>query len=216
MGIAAKLKIKSEQSLWLINAPEMAEPLFTGFEHKTALPKTRTVGQALFFANDKAKLEHYFSRIADKLLPEAILWIAYPKKTGKIKSDITRDNGWEIVFEAGYEPVMQIAIDEDWSALRFRPAAAIKDKLRDVPMEERQTEGVDYVNRTTTLPKDVMQAMKPYKGLDKFFESMAFSHRKEYLVEIAGAKKPETRQRRIDKMIEMLLNRQMEKEKKKK
>jgi hypothetical protein len=208
--------VKPDQPLWLINAPEMGEQLFAGVDYITVLPKTRTAGQVLLFATGKAELEHYFGRVAGKLLPDALLWIAYPKKTGKIKSDITRDNGWEAVFGAGYEPVTQIAIDDDWSALRFRPAAAIKDRLRDVPMEQRQTEGIDYVNRTTTLPKDVQQAMRPYKGLEKFFDSLAFTHRKEYLVEIAGAKKPETRQRRIDKMVEMLLNLQIEKETKKK
>jgi hypothetical protein len=216
MSVAAKLRIKPEQPLWVVNGPDIAGPVLADFEYKTTVPKTQTMGQVVLFAGNKAELEHYFSRIADKLLPDALLWIAYPKKSGKIKSDITRDDSWEAVFGAGYEPVTQIAIDGDWSALRFRPAAAIKDKLRDVPMEERRTEGIDYVNRTTTLPKDVKQAMKPYKGLETFFDSLAFTHRKEHLIEVVSAKKPETRQRRIDKMVEMLLQTRAEKEKKKK
>jgi hypothetical protein len=216
MSVAAKLRIKPEQPLWVVNGPDMAEQVFAGAGYMTAVPKNRLVGQVVLFAANKAELEHYFSRLADKLLTDALLWIAYPKKTGKIKSDITRDSGWEAVFGAGYEPVTQIAIDDDWSALRFRPANSIKDKLRDVPMEERETEGIDYVNRTTKLPKDVVQAMKPYKGLETFFDSLAFTHRKEHLIEVVSAKKPETRQRRIDKMVEMLLQTRAEKEKKKK
>ncbi|RYD57424.1 MAG: hypothetical protein EOP56_08950 [Sphingobacteriales bacterium] len=83
-------------------------------------------------------------------------------------------------------------------------------------MEQRQAEGIDYVNKTTTLPADVLKAMKPHQGLNKVFESMTFSHRKEYLLEVVSAKKPETRERRINKMIEKLLTYRAEKENKNK
>jgi hypothetical protein len=48
------------------------------------------------------------------------LWCAYPKKSGGLASDIDRDHGWEPLFDAGFLPVTQVAIDADWSALRFR------------------------------------------------------------------------------------------------
>jgi hypothetical protein len=48
------------------------------------------------------------------------LWFAYPKKTGAIRTDITRDHGWTPLAEAGLIPVTQVAIDDTWSALRFR------------------------------------------------------------------------------------------------
>ncbi len=47
-------------------------------------------------------------------------WAAYPKKTSGIDTDITRDHGWEALNAAGLRPVRQIAIDDTWSALRFR------------------------------------------------------------------------------------------------
>ena len=55
-----------------------------------------------------------------------LLWFTYPKKTAKIKADITRDTGWESVRAAGWRPVTQIAIDETWSALRLRPESEVK------------------------------------------------------------------------------------------
>lgn len=216
MGIAAKLKIKEDLPLWLINMPGNIDELLEGADYKTTLPKTQTVGQLVLFVVDKAGLEHYFRLIETKLSHDALFWIAYPKKSGSIRSDISRDNGWDIVFNAGFDPVTQVAIDKDWSALRFRPADAIKEKLREIPMAERNTEGIDYVNRTTTLPADALKALKQYKGLNDFFDSMAFSHRKEYILAIADARKPETRQRRIDKMVEALLRLRTEKEMKKK
>ena len=50
----------------------------------------------------------------------ARLWFAYPKQTGSIASDISRDRGWESLTALDLLPVTQISIDETWSALRFR------------------------------------------------------------------------------------------------
>ena len=62
---------------------------------------------------------------------DAILWICYPKKSSKkYKCDFNRDSGWTVLGAAGYEPVRMVAIDEDWSALRFRKAENIKTLTR--------------------------------------------------------------------------------------
>jgi len=59
-------------------------------------------------------------------------WWAYPKKSSrKYKVDIDRDNGWQVLGDLGYEPVRMVAIDEDWSAVRFRKASLIKNMKRD-------------------------------------------------------------------------------------
>jgi hypothetical protein len=58
--------------------------------------------------------------VAQKLLikPGTRLWVAYPKG-GRV--DIDRDTLWPIVAELGLRPISQVAIDDVWSALRFRP-----------------------------------------------------------------------------------------------
>jgi hypothetical protein len=58
------------------------------------------------------------------------LWLLYPKKSGRIATDITRDHGWEPVHEAGFLPVTQVAVDADWSALRFRRREEIREITR--------------------------------------------------------------------------------------
>lgn len=117
---------------------------------------------------------------------------------------MTRDNGWEVVFAAGYDPVMQIAVDADWSALRFRKSEAIGEKLRDVPMKDRVVEGIDFVNRKVNLPEDIKASIEPYTELLSYFNILSFSHQKEYVTYIVEAKKQETRARRISKMIDQL------------
>ncbi len=59
------------------------------------------------------------------------MWIAYPKGTSKrYACEFNRDTGWRALGRLGFEPVRQIAIDEDWSALRFRRADFIKSMTR--------------------------------------------------------------------------------------
>jgi uncharacterized protein YbdZ (MbtH family) len=53
------------------------------------------------------------------------MWVSYPKKSSKVKTDISRDAGWEIMAENSLRPVTQVSIDKTWSALRFRPVEQI-------------------------------------------------------------------------------------------
>jgi len=53
--------------------------------------------------------------------------MVYPKGTSRrYKTNINRDRGWETVTGTGFRPVSQVAIDEDWSALRFRNVKFVK------------------------------------------------------------------------------------------
>jgi hypothetical protein len=186
------------------------ELMNSGF--KKSIPKKEKASQAILFAYDKTTLLQQLPDILSSLHNDAVFWIAWPKKTGSIQSDLYRDDNWNEVFSFGWEGVTSASIDNDWTALRFRHVSMIKNMKRAVPMEERKTEGVDYINRTVTLPLDALNAMKPFKGLSAFFYTMAFTHKREYVEAIADAKKPETRQKRIDKMIEMVAKIQEQKE----
>lgn len=210
MSILGKMKLKSGPAL-VLGLPADLKGLFSGVEVKVDLKDISKPEQVVLFAADKASISKHFLKIRAKLTDDAVLWIAYPKKSGKIKSDITRDNGWEDLTGNGYIPVTQVAVNEDWSALRFRKEVLVGPKVRDTKMEDRRLEGIDFVNRKVTLPADVKAALKPFRGLTKLLEEMSFTHQKEYVEYIVTAKKPETRQRRIDKtimMLEDMLNKQ--------
>jgi len=56
---------------------------------------------------------------------EVKLWIAYPKGGAGVDTDLNRDVGWEPILDLGLRPVAQVAVDRIWSALRFRPVAAV-------------------------------------------------------------------------------------------
>lgn len=77
------------------------------------------------FVNNREELARLGPDAINAVKPSAIFWISYPKKTAKTDTDMSRDEGWDVVTEAGFETVAQVAIDDVWSALRFRPAAEV-------------------------------------------------------------------------------------------
>lgn len=85
----------------------------------------------LAFVQTEEEVEICFSQM-HKLAPEdEAMWLAYPKGTSKrYKSQINRDKGWKYLGQFEFEGVRQIAIDEDWSALRFRKIKFIKTMTR--------------------------------------------------------------------------------------
>ena len=124
-----------------------------------------------------------------------------------------KSTAWDnIIYSDDYTIVSSASMDDTWTGMRVKKKDPKATYKREVPIAERKTEGIDYVKRTVKLPKDAVAALKPFKGLEDFFNAMAFTHKKEYV----EAKKPETRQRRIEKMIEMVQKLKMEKELKKK
>ena len=77
------------------------------------------------------EIEQFISAIYQKLKGDAVIWLCYPKMTSKnYKCDFNRDSGWISLGKYNLEPVRQVAIDDDFSALRFR-----------IPQPERQKKG---------------------------------------------------------------------------
>ncbi len=121
-SLAQKLQIKSGK-LIVLNAPQgYAEQLAR--ELQDLVVSTRATGQAeavLLFVNALAEAEKLTPKAGKLVKPGGMLWIAYPKGSSKVKTDVNRDKLWAAVQPIGWQPLRQIAIDEVWSAMRFRP-----------------------------------------------------------------------------------------------
>jgi hypothetical protein len=91
-----------------------------------------------------------FGLVAVKQLEgDGVCWMVYPKKTSKkYQATITRDTGWSLLGELGFEGVRMVAIDEDWSALRFRRAEHIGSMMRRQSMALSQAGKSKTVNKT--------------------------------------------------------------------
>jgi hypothetical protein len=89
--------------------------------------KPTAVEFALAFAMQQAELDRLSRTLAAGVTGDAVLWFAYPKGTSKrYTCEFNRDTGWQVIRKAGFDSVRQVAIDEDWSALRFRRNEFIK------------------------------------------------------------------------------------------
>ena len=101
------------------------------------LTKSKDIAFVLVFATKQKEVDKAAEQIAKKATEDAVIWFCYPKGTSKKYScEFNRDTGWVKLGELGYEPVRTVAIDEDWSALRFRKAEKIKTMTRSFAMTE--------------------------------------------------------------------------------
>jgi hypothetical protein len=90
---------------------------------------------AMAFVITQAALDAAAAQLADNLASDGVLWLCYPKGSSKrYRCDFNRDTGWEVLGQLGFEPVRQVAIDDDWSALRFRRVQHIKTLTRSKEM----------------------------------------------------------------------------------
>ena len=134
MNVFDKLTLKDQPEILVLNAPESFEPelkQLTGVSVRRKLSKS-PVAFSLAFVTKQGEVDTLGPAIAKAAEGDAIVWFAYPKGSSKrYKSEINRDSGWKVFGRAGFEPVRMVAIDEDWSAVRFRRAEYIKTMTRD-------------------------------------------------------------------------------------
>jgi hypothetical protein len=74
------------------------------------------------FVRDKAQLERLAPAVVESVKPDGLLWIAYLKGGKKAGTDLNRDLLWAAMSPLGVAGVTLIALDDAWSAMRFRPA----------------------------------------------------------------------------------------------
>ena len=95
---------------------------------------SKTSGQkvhcVIAFVRSKADVQTIAPQALKAIEGDGLLWFAYPKKSSGMKSDLSRDTGWEPVFAAGFDSVAQISIDETWTGFRFRPKHLVGTRTR--------------------------------------------------------------------------------------
>jgi len=133
MATFAKLNLKDQAEIVVLNAPASFEPELKSLKGVTVRRDARggDIDFSLAFVMTQKEVDTLAPQVAKKAKGDAIVWFAYPKGSSKkYKSQINRDNGWAVMGDAGFEPVRMVAIDEDWSAVRFRRVEFIKTMNR--------------------------------------------------------------------------------------
>ncbi|MGI6768839.1 MAG: hypothetical protein ACOX43_07155 [Bacilli bacterium] len=135
MELFKKLNYKGQKEVFILNWPEEFIPrkleISKLVEVRETVANHDTIDFVLVFVKSGEEISQYSELILPKIKDDGIVWFAYPKKSSKkYKVAISRDIGWETLGDYNFEPVRQISIDEDWSALRFRKVEFIKSFTR--------------------------------------------------------------------------------------
>ena len=208
-NILEKLQLKEEKNLLIQGLPSSVEKQFAKLAYNknlTPLLKTRKIDFALIFAINQLQLNNILKEVFSALHPESKLWIAYPKATSKIVSDLNRDASWEILSKNDYEAVRQVTLDHVWTAMRFKKLDQIPNRNRTfVEFKSANIKVDDFEKRLIALPIELDKLFGAHEEAREFFTSLSILNQKEYLSWIQGAKKEETKQKRLEATLEKLL-----------
>ncbi|MEL7124566.1 MAG: hypothetical protein AAFO07_34350 [Bacteroidota bacterium] len=130
-----KLNYKDHDSITVLNAPDSFNSYLSTLPKDIKIYNTANeveiIDFILIFVTKEEEVVNYLEEVTSKFEGDVVLWMCYPKKSSKkYKSSINRDSGWNVIGTYEMEGVRQVAIDEDWSALRFRKVAFIKTMKR--------------------------------------------------------------------------------------
>ena len=129
-SVFEKLNLGSRQEMVVLHAPESFAPELAKLAVITIHHHLESVAEAGFwlaFVTRKSEVVRLAPEIACRAKSDAIVWFAYPKGTWKkYTCDFNRDTGWASLKKLGFDTVRAVAIDEDWTALRFRRKEFIK------------------------------------------------------------------------------------------
>ncbi len=126
-----KLNYKDQSPVLLLNLPaelsDFARYVQSVTELVDNLDNVEKPQFALFFVTQLSEIEVIAQMLEGRLEGDTILWFVYPKGSSKrYKCNFNRDTGWAALGKLGLESVRLVAVNEDWSALRFRRAEYIK------------------------------------------------------------------------------------------
>jgi predicted transport protein len=120
--LAKKLQIKVGNRIGVVNAPADFTLGNLPQDVTLVMGAEPELDVALLFAQDSEGLKRDAAALLSALKPHGIFWIAYPKKTSGLKTDLTRDEGWQVLAPLSLTPVTNIALDVTWSGLRWKRA----------------------------------------------------------------------------------------------
>ena len=121
--IFEKLQIRNEKNLLIQGLPSSIEKQFCKLsfaKNLTPLLRSKKIDFALIFSVSENQLNSILADIMPALKNETNFWVAYPKLTSKIVTDLNRESSWNKLLHAGYENVDQVSLDHVWNAIQFK------------------------------------------------------------------------------------------------
>ena len=121
--ILDKLNLKNDKNILIQGLPSSIEKQFSKVsfaKNLTPLLKSRKIDFALIFAVSESQLNTILVDIMPALKEDTKLWVAHPKLTSKISTDLNRDSSWNKLNDLGYETIELVSLDHVWQAFNFK------------------------------------------------------------------------------------------------
>ena len=196
--VAKKLGLKPGMSLAMVGPAGKATPADVVIElpDGVRLVDRGRADRVLRFVVKAADLARAFADAEARVAEGGTMWLAYPKG-GKLGTDISRDQLAYGAPSKEWAPISLVAIDEIWSAIRFRRDAALVAERKQRGTMRPTRPASKAPPRPIVVPPALAKALKGDAKANAFWASLAPSHRREYATWVAEAKRDETRERRL-------------------
>jgi uncharacterized protein YdeI (YjbR/CyaY-like superfamily) len=206
--LAKKLFIKPGKDWLFYNAPNNYFAILESLPEGVGIfyNPSRLFDGIQLFVKDTAELASSLKIITPSLKPDTVFWITYPKKSSGVKSDLEMMGSWAEVEKYGLRIVASAAIDDTWTALRFRPLGQSKESEgnKENIRQNEHSAYIDVDNKQIKLPPIIAESLKDKPKAMEFYQALSYSNKKEYVLWILTAKQDKTRDERLSKMVEKL------------
>ncbi|MBA2760920.1 MAG: YdeI/OmpD-associated family protein [Segetibacter sp.] len=203
-----KLQITNEKNFLIQGLPSSIEKQFIKLSYSknvTPLLKIKRIDFALVFAVSCNQLNGILKDVLPSLHPDGKLWVAFPKTTSKIVSDLNRDISWRVLTEKYFETVCEVTLDNVRSALKFKKCEQVAAKSIISETKVFEVKGVDFDKKLVVPPAELERIFTRHKKAREFFQNLSVTNQNEYVTWIEGAKREDTRHRRLEATLEKLL-----------
>lgn len=205
-----RLQLDTGHTILIQGLPSSIEKQFAKLSYSknvTPLLKRKKIDFALLFSINNNQLCNILQDVVPALHETSKLWIAFPKTSSKIVSDLSKHCSWAALKGNGYEIGDELELDTVWMALQFLKKVERQEEalLLAADEEDIKNSGRTFEKKLSVLPAELSSLFLKHKQAKEFFTSLPSINQKEYLTWIKGAKKEETKQRRLEETLEKLL-----------
>lgn len=202
-----KLNLKDEKNVLIQGLPSSIEKQFSKLPYAknvTPLLRSRKIDFALLFAIHQNQMCAILSDVFPALHTDSKLWIAYPKATSKISSDLNRDCNWQILADHDYEVDCQVALDHVWMAICFKKMDMVSSGQ--VSGDDENNENEDFDKVLVKLPAELEIFFVKHKKAKDFFKTLSTDDQRDLISSIEEAKRADTKKRRLEVVQQKLLD----------
>lgn len=204
-GLLKKMYFKPGFKILLVNGPADISTILGDVSAISILQDDLDLCQGfLAFVKNSTELLQVLQQYGS-VFKDQVVWIAYPKKTSGITTDLKMEKWKELEY---YElsPCGSASIDDTWTGIRIKSIDQVKASgVGNAQIKTNDfSEFIDVARKKVTVPPDLALLFLQYPQATAFFQGLAYSHQKEYVLWILTAKQEKTRTSRLLKTIELL------------